>query len=130
MSGLLLDTHAYVWAVTDPSKLSPVVLNLLDDAAVAVFVSVASVWEMAIKHRSGRWPEADPLLRGHDRIVSQLRAETLVVDAEDAVRAGGLAWDHRDPFDRILAAQSMRRGLRMLSRDEAFRDLPGLQVVW
>ena len=81
MSGILLDTHAYVWAVTEPSRLSDSVLELLSDASVPVSVSAASVWEMAIKHRAGRWPEAEPLLRDHDRIVARLRAATVPVDA-------------------------------------------------
>lgn len=130
MTGLLLDTHAYVWAVTDSAKLSASAAELVSDPATAVSVSAASTWEMAIKHRAGRWPEAELLLRDHIRILTQLRAASLPIEADDTIHAGGLAWEHRDPFDRMIATQAMRRGLMLVSRDSTFRSLPGLQVVW
>lgn len=130
MTGVLLDTHAYVWAVSAPERLPDGVRTLLEDAATPVLVSAASAWEMAIKHRAGTWPEAEPLLRAHDRLLQRLRAESLPVDGDDAIHAGGLTWAHQDPFDRMVATQAMRRGLTLISRDAAFRELPGLQVDW
>lgn len=130
MSGLLLDTHAYVWAVTDPSKLSAASRELVEDSSVPVTVSAVTAWGMAIKHRAGRWPEVEPLLRAHGQLLARLRAEPLEIDSDDAVRAGGLAWEHRDPFDRMLAAQAMRRGLTLVTRDAAFGDVVGLTAAW
>ena len=130
MRGLLLDTHAYVWAVTEPARLSSTARDLLNDATTGVLVSAATAWEMAIKHRAGKWPEVEPLLRSHDDLLDRLRAGSLPMDADDALAAGGLSWSHGDPFDRMIAAQAVRRGLTLLSRDTAFRDLAGLFVVW
>lgn len=130
MSGYLLDTHAYVWAVTDPARLSSASRTVLEDVSTTVFVSAATAWEMATKLRAGRWPEVEPLVRAHEQLLARLRAVPLDIDAADAVRAGGLVWEHRDPFDRVLAAQAMRRDLDLVSRDDAFNEVVGLRTVW
>jgi len=130
VTGVLLDTHAYVWALTDASRLGPAAAPLLRDRSTRLLVSAATTWEMAIKHRAGRWPEVEPLLAQHASLLSRLGAETLPIQSEDALVAGGMSWEHRDPFDRVLAAQAIRRDLRLLSRDAAFAAVHGLRVLW
>lgn len=130
MTTLLLDTHTYVWAVSAPDKLSHAARTVVADRSNAVLISAASVWEMAIKHRSGRWPEAEPLIRAHDSVVARLGAETVPITAEQAIRAGGLEWTHTDPFDRMLAAQALVLGATLVSRDAAFGELLGLALLW
>lgn len=130
MTDVLLDTHAYVWALTAAERLGPAAEPLLRDRSTRLLVSAATAWEMAIKHRAGRWPEVEPLLAQHGRLVSRLGAEMLPIDSEDALVAGSMTWEHRDPFDRVLAAQALRRDLRLLSRDAAFAAVHGLRVVW
>lgn len=127
---LLLDTHAYAWAVTAPDRLSDPVRERLVDPDVEVLVPVVAVWEMAIKLRAGRWPEAATLLRRHDDLVRQLGARSHLITAGDAALAGGLEWEHRDPFDRMLAAQALLAGATLVSRDAAFAQLPGLSRLW
>lgn len=127
---VLLDTHAFVWAVTAPDRLSASARELVSDAETRVLVSAATAWEMSIKHRSGRWPEVAVLIRQYDRVVERLRAGHLALSSEHALAAGGLEWEHADPFDRALAAQAVREGLTLVSRDPAFHGLPGLSVVW
>jgi PIN domain nuclease of toxin-antitoxin system len=119
---LLLDTHAYVWALTDPNRLSDRARTAVADPSNVLLVSAATAWEMAIKHRAGKWPEAE--------ILSRLGAELLAITAADAIRAGNLDWEHTDPFDRMLAAQALLRHATLLTRDEAFRDLRGLNILW
>ncbi len=85
---------------------------------------------MAIKHRSGRWPEVEPLLASHDAVLARLGAVSLPMTAEHAVRAGGLAWQHQDPFARMLAAQALTSGTTLVTRDPAFADLGGLVTLW
>ncbi|MCW2544697.1 MAG: twitching motility protein PilT [Frankiales bacterium] len=127
---VLLDTHAFVWAVTAPDRLSDTARDLLSDPTVPLLVSAASAWEISTKHRAGRWPEVTVLLRQYDRLVERLGAQHLPLSSDHALTAGGLEWDHIDPFDRALAAQSMREGLALVTRDAAFADLAGLSTHW
>lgn len=130
MTALLLDTHAYVWAVTAPDRLSDTARTAIEDPTTRLYVSAATAWEMAIKLRAGRWPEAEPLLRSHDQTCERLGAEQLTITSGDAMTAGRLGWDHRDPFDRMLAAQAIGTRSTLITRDAAFRELPGLDVNW
>lgn len=127
---VLLDTHALVWAVTAPDRLSASAHEVISDPTVALLVSAATAWEMSIKHRSGRWPEVAVLIRQFDRIVERLGGTHLPLSREHALAAGGMDWEHSDPFDRALAAQAMREGVALVSRDRAFADLPGLARIW
>lgn len=130
VSTLLLDTHAFVWAVTTPDRLSDAARTASDDPGSGLRLSAASVWEMAIKVRSGRWPDAEPIVAGVEAIARRLGAELLDIDAADARRAGLLDWGHRDPFDRMLAAQGTNHQLPLVTRDAQFRAVPGLGVLW
>lgn len=117
---------AFTWAVTAPDELSPAALAAIADRANTLYFSAASVWEMAIKVRSGKWPEAEPLVASAEALASRLGAELIPIDAADARRAGMLDWGHRDPFDRMLAAQATNRQLALVTRDGQFRDVVGL----
>ena len=127
---VLLDTYTFVWAVTAPDRLSSTAREVLTDARTALLVSAATAWEMSIKHRSGRWPAVAVLIRQYDRLAERLGVTHLPLSSEHALAAGGLEWDHADPFDRALAAQAMREGVCLISKDPAFAGLPGLAVVW
>lgn len=130
MTFLLLDTHAYVWALTTPDRLSGRARTAIEASSNAVLVSAATAWEMAIKHRAGKWPEAEILLAQHADLTRRLGAQSLDISAADAIRAGNLDWDHSDPFDRMLAAQSLLHQAALVTRDAAFRHLRGLTIIW
>lgn len=130
MTTLLLDTHAYVWAVTAPHLLSERAATAIADPVNTLVVSAASAWEMAIKHRAGRWPEAEVLLDQHDGVVERLGARTQPITATDAIRAGGLSWEHSDPFDRMLAAQALVHSATLVTRDRAFAGIGGVLLLW
>lgn len=130
MTVLLLDTHAYVWALTDPDRLSRRARTAIETPTNTLLVSAATPWEIAIKHRAGRWPEAEILLAQHDALTSRLGAQPLDINAADAIRAASLDWDHADPFDRMLAAQSLLHQAALVTRDKAFRQLRGLTLTW
>ena len=127
---VLLDTHALFWAVREPDLLSASAREVISDASVTLLVSAASAWEMATKHRLGRWPEISDFVRNFDRKVQRLGAKPLHVSVEHALAAGGLEWGHRDPFDRVLAAQAMREGVPLITKDPAFSGLPGISTIW
>ena len=120
MTILLLDPHAYVWALTDPDRLSRRARTAIESPSNALLVSAATAWEMAIKHRAGKWPEAEILLAQHNDLTSRLGAESLDISPADAIRDGSLVWDHADPVDRTLAAQSPLHQAPPVTRTPAF----------
>ncbi|CAN5293878.1 type II toxin-antitoxin system VapC family toxin [soil metagenome] len=125
-----MDTHTYVWAVTAPQRLSTEARAALTNPANTLLLSAATLWEMAIRHRAGRWPEAESLLFQHDDLRARLGASDLPITAADAIRAGGLSWAHRDPFDRMLAAQALLSQATLVTRDVVFSELLGLPTLW
>lgn len=130
MTVFLLDTHALVWAASAPDRLGPAARRAIEDPTSTLHVSAASAWELATKHRSGRFPDAEPLVSGFDAVCDRLRAGIVAITHRHALRAGGFPWSHRDPFDRMLAAQAMLDDLTLVTADPAFGELPGLRVLW
>ena len=122
--GYLLDTHTLLWAIGSPDLLPHRTRKLIEDPETRLWVSSASVWEMATKHRLGRLPEAGPLLADVGHYVQRLGADTLAISVEHARLAGSFPNAHRDPFDRMLAAQSILEHLPLMTSDGAFDDFP------
>jgi PIN domain nuclease of toxin-antitoxin system len=125
---LLLDTHIFVWAVTDSPRLPDGIREALVDVGNSLLVSSASAWEMSIKAASGRWPDADVMLDGLDEAVPGLGAAVLPIRIDHAVAAGRLAWAHRDPFDRMLAAQAIVDDVVLVTVDRTF-DTSGAALL-
>jgi len=114
---LLLDTHALAWWWADDARLAGGVRARIAHPATRVLVSAASAWEIGIKHAAGRWPEAPRMLDRWDALLAADRFEALPINATHATRAAALAWAHKDPFDRVLAAQAMLEGARLVTAD-------------
>jgi PIN domain nuclease of toxin-antitoxin system len=127
---LLLDTHVVLWATRAPAALSRTAAALLADGSNELLLSPVVAWELAIKHRSGKLPEARPLLAAYLAVRADLRAGALPIRDEDALLAGGIDWAHKDPFDRMLAAQAILAGAALVSADPAFDTLPDLHRLW
>ena len=127
---LLLDTHALLWALTDPSQLGQRAEQLLLDPGSELWVSAASAWELATKSRLGKLPQADVVLGGYSRHLFRLGVRELPITSEHSLFAGRLDWEHRDPFDRMIAAQSMLEGFSLITRDRSFHRLQGIEVLW
>ena len=126
---LLLDTHALIWWVTDDRQLSQNTRRAIDDDANDVLVSAASAWEIATKYRIGRLPEAEPLARDITGAIAREGFQELPVTVDDAERAGALPGPHGDPFDRMLIAQALSRGLVLISNETLF-DRYGVRRLW
>ena len=115
---LLLDTHAFLWFALGETQL-PVSARALVTEATVVYVSAASVWEIRTKHRLGKLEAAAGLVGGLPGHIRRLGFTPLAIEVEDADLAGALAGVHRDPFDRMLAGQAIRRGIPVVSNDTA-----------
>ncbi len=126
---LLLDTHALVWWLADSPRLAPRVAEMVKAPDNQIFVSAVSAYEAAYKHHRGRWPEVGPLVAAFEAIVLAQGFDLLPLSAAHAIRAGAFAREHRDPFDRMLAAQALVEGLSLASRDEGMTGM-GAEVVW
>lgn len=126
---LLLDTHALIWWFLDSPRLSDEMKWMIDDPAVTIFVSAATAWEITTKFRTGRFQEAAELALNLPAYVRRWHFEPLAVTIEHAHRAGLLPGNHKDPFDRMLAAQSIIEDIGVVSADPALAGL-GANVVW
>lgn len=126
---LLLDTHALIWALLEPDRLSQRAREAMEDPVNTLFVSSASAWEISTKHRLGRLPEASVLVSGYEEHLERLGAVELPITASHALLAGGLDGVHRDPFDRMLAAQAVIEGIPLVSKDAAFQLFP-VRIWW
>ena len=126
---MLLDTHTFLWWIADSARLSPRAHRAIADHANRVFVSAATAWEVATKHRIGKLPEATSLTLDVAGVIASQGFEELPITVSDAERSGRLPGHHRDPFDRMLAAQALRRDLAIVSADRAL-DQFAVQRVW
>lgn len=129
MIGLLLDTHAALFWWAGSAKLSVPVRQIILAADVEVYVSAASGWEIATKFRTGKLAFASDPETKLPELMGRHAFQSLEVRMEHAVRAGLLPGDHRDPFDRIIAAQALIEGLTVATRDPAIAAF-GCKVLW
>lgn len=126
---VLIDTHVLLWAVSGDKRLSRKAHSILSSFENEVFVSAASAWEIATKYRLGKLPDAAELAGNITAIVQQLGFRPLPISLGHAERAGALPGQHRDPFDRMLIAQSQAENLPLVSNERLF-DGYGIQRVW
>lgn len=126
---LLLDTHTFLWWVADDAALSRRARAAIADAGNECLLSLASCWEMAIKLSLGKLTLDGKL----DRFLpEQLAANgflTLPVELAHVARVADLPFHHRDPFDRLLAAQALEEAVPIVSADTVFRHY-GVTRIW
>ena len=126
---VLLDTHAFLWWLAGNPRLSGAARRAIEDDANTIFVSAASAWEIATKHRIGKLPQAEAVALDVTGSIAGQGFEELAISVDDAERAGRLPGLHRDPFDRVLIAQALARDLAIVSVDQAF-DGYGVHRLW
>ncbi len=124
----LLDTHTYLWFRSSPKKLPAAVLDLLTNASFEVLISIVTPWELAIKAGIGKLQVTELLVDMESR-ESAAGFSFAAISTAQAIRSGLLPLHHRDPFDRLLAAQALDLGIPLVSRDPVF-DLYGVQRIW
>ena len=126
---LLLDTHAFIWAMRAPDHLSERAASAIVNVENDVLVSAVTAWEVATKHRIGKLPGGGIIVASIGGAIESLDAEELPIMVRHGLLAGSLPVEHRDPFDRMLAAQAMIEGAALVSTDRAFADFP-VTVLW
>jgi PIN domain nuclease of toxin-antitoxin system len=125
---ILLDTHAFIWWLEGGANLSPAAHQAIASPTVSVLVSAATAWEIAIKHHSGKF-RIPNLIKDFQGAVHREGFVELPISIEHAVRAGALPAGHKDPFDRVLIAQSQVEGAAVVTRDSLFRKY-SVQCIW
>ena len=120
---------ALLWWLTDDPQLSHIARSAIADPANEVLVSAASAWEIATKHRLGKLPIGGEVLSRLDELIVADGFSHLPIHHGHAIRAGGYPLHHRDPFDRMLAAQSDLEGVPLVTLDAAFERFP-IQALW
>lgn len=126
---LLLDTHALLWWLTDDPSLSATARRAIRRPNSNVLVSAASAWQIGTKVRLGKLPGAAEFAADFAGFLARERFELLPISVEQGVRAGLLPGPHKDPFDRMLAAQCQTENLPIISNDAVF-DAYGVRRLW
>ena len=126
---ILLDTCTVLWATLSPERLSLEARKLITDESNVVYVSAASAWEIATKFRKGKLPEAEPLECNFLEAMEAAGYTLLPVDAAQGLRAGRLVSDHRDPFDRMIAAQALGLDIPVVTPDSLLDEF-GVRRIW
>lgn len=126
---LLLDTHALIWAANEPEKLPDSVRSAVEDPDNRIWVSAVSAIEVAIKFRIGKLEGAEELAERFEAVVAGFGFQPLSISVAHASLAGLFPFDHRDPFDRILIAQSQIEQYALVSNEKLF-DQFGVMRFW
>lgn len=126
---LLLDTHAFLWFITADPKLSATAEQAIRDPANTPLLSIASVWEIAIKVNQGRLPIPQPLEQFIPRQLQTNRISILPIDLHHTYEIARMPLHHRDPFDRLLISQALAEGIPLVSTDSAFDAYP-VKRLW
>jgi PIN domain nuclease of toxin-antitoxin system len=126
---LLLDTHALLWWLAEPDRLSTKAHAAIEDSGNQVLVSAASAWELATKVRLGKLEIASQLLAELPEVLANQGFDLLPIQFSHGLRAGGYQQLHRDPFNRLLAAQAELEHLTLVSLDAALQAFP-CQLLW
>jgi PIN domain nuclease of toxin-antitoxin system len=126
---LLLDTHAFLWWVADDDALTPTARAAISDPANECLFSAASAWEISIKVSIGKLSLVGDVRRFLPEQMAANGFEPLPVSVTHAARVADLPFHHRDPFDRLLAAQALEERIAIISADAVFRKY-GVKRIW
>jgi PIN domain nuclease of toxin-antitoxin system len=122
---MLIDSHVLIWLIKGQDLISPAAAMVLDRLDERPMISMASVWEIEIKRAIGKL-DLGTFQWKNDNITEAV--EIIPITVADAVAAAGLPFVHKDPFDRMLVAQALNRGLSIMSRDTLLREY-GVPVI-
>ncbi|MFP5277343.1 MAG: type II toxin-antitoxin system VapC family toxin [Acidobacteriota bacterium] len=125
----LIDTHVFLWAMRSPAELSSRARNILADPRAELLLSMIVPWEIAIKSGTGKLKNSEEILADFEGLTAAAGFQVLETSIKHAIQSGLLPLHHKDPFDRLLIAQSLDLNIPVLSGDECF-DRYGVKRVW
>jgi PIN domain nuclease of toxin-antitoxin system len=126
---MLLDSHALLWWILDHPALTPAAREAISGTENTVLISAVSAWEIAIKFRAGKLPEASDLVSNFPSEIEHEGFQLLPISAEHGIRAGLLPGPLKDPFDRMLIAQSQAENVPIISNETVF-EAYGVRRLW
>ncbi len=126
---LLLDTHVFIWFVLSPGQLSLAALAAIQSAENTIYLSLVSAWEMSIKSGLGKLSLTQPIEPFVQDQARRNRFEILPITLTHIATVETLPLHHRDPFDRLLIAQSMSEGLPLITADHSIASYP-IERIW
>jgi PIN domain nuclease of toxin-antitoxin system len=126
---LLLDTHAFLWWLAGDERLSADAREAISEELDPIFVSAASIWEIATKHRLGKLPSASAIVGDLAVVIESQGFVGLPISVRHGETAGSLPGPHHDPFDRMLIAQALLDDLVLVSNEQAFGAY-GARLLW
>jgi PIN domain nuclease of toxin-antitoxin system len=126
----LLDSCALLWAAKKPSRLGNIAREIIEDPATRLFLSSISAYELAFKHRLGKLGEYGFVVENYTEVVRKLGVIDLPITLAHAYQAGQMDWFHRDPFDRVIAAQAASENLVLITNDAVLSSHPWFETVW
>lgn len=121
---MLLDTHIFLWWLFNDPKLSLQIKDIIAEPDNPIFISSASVWEITTKHRIGRLPFASSVANDVPYYINKAGFKPLSINPEHAQLAGSWDLEHRDPFDRMIAAQAKIEDVELISVDKDMKKFP------
>jgi len=124
----LFDTHTFLWILNTPKVIPPSVQRICKDSSAVLLISIVTPWEMAIKSAIGKL-DAAYVLDNFEALLTQGGYTMLETTIQHVIRGGRLPSHHRDPFDRLLAAQALDLRIPIVSHDRVF-DLYGVKRIW
>lgn len=125
----IFDTHALIWWFSDDPSLPQTVRGIIADTDNTILVSAASAWELAIKYQQGKFRKVADLVSDFSGRIDREGFQLLPISAEHGIRAGLLPGLHKDPFDRMLIAQSQAENVPIISNETLF-DAYGVRRLW
>ncbi len=126
---VLLDTSTLLWALVEPRRLSRAARRMLENVETEIFTSSVSAYEIARKYQIGKLSSAEAVVQGYGNHLRELGAQELELTGIHAITAARLPTPHRDPFDRLLAAQSLIEDIPVVTPDQAMAAL-GAATIW
>lgn len=126
---MLVDAHCLIWALDEPSRLTPAAVAALEDPANELLISAGTMWELSIKTGLGKLRLSLPFRGWVEQAIADLGLVVLPITLESCDRQASLPFHHRDPFDRLLAAQALVESIKVVSAD-AMLDQYGVDRVW
>ena len=127
---LLLDTHTLLWWWMNDPRLSKKALNAIKDEGNVVLISAASAWEIATKHRIGKLPGVEHAVTNFNELINADGFAHLAITYQHAVTAGTFDTEHRDPFDRMLAAQAIIEDATLVTDDATIKQQFHAKTFW